>query len=432
MTDDILLDGVYGCAACGDGYGFERAASGGFFKFPPTIGAMDRAELLFVGVNPRRSSTNIDLATAAMTSRAAFRALAGNREPDARGRAGARYLRRQGSERSPYRWEGHYAVHVEIIEAVWGLGAHFEDHAAVTELYLCSTLNTASGERQLHWDSPCARRYFGRIVAQVRPRVIVAVGAPPRDYLRSKSNNEHTNPFRARIHLDGATGGSVHEAWVFVIHHPNGRGDPVLVREALTQAKAGIRRVLVDHDTPVVHRADWPVLRSGTARRSTPRIAHRESAVPPASSRAAGERLAVMEDWWRRVLTSRATPPRGALLASHPQSADFTRRLLANLTVARLVRIANVQRNYCGPKDLMALSPHDRSRDAELAWRQLLKYSQIPQGGANGWTGAIKLLTPGSEVALARVREMRIGPLIALCAEIVEGPYRAANARRIR
>jgi hypothetical protein len=432
VTDGVLLDVVYSCAACGEGYGFERAASGGFFKFPPTIGATGRADLLFVGVNPRRSGTNIDLATAAMTSREAFQVLAGNREPDARGRAGARYLRRQGSERSPYRWEGHYAVHVEIVEAVWGRGSHFEDHAAVTELYLCSTLNTASGERQLHWDSPCASRYFGRIVAQIRPRVIVAVGAPPRDYLRSKSIRDETNPFRVQIQLDEEGSGGVHEAWVFVIHHPNGRGDPVLVREALAQAKAGIRRVLIDHATPVTQRADWPVLRSGATRRTAPRASRRESPVPAARSGAAEAQLTGTEDWWRRVLTTRAVPPRGALLASHPQSADFTRRLLANLTVARLVRIANVQHNYCGPKDLRVLSPHYRSRDAELAWRQLLKYSQIPQGGANGWTGAIKLLTPGSEAALPRARELKIGPLIALCAEIVEGPYRAANARGIR
>ena len=38
-----------------------------------------------------------------------------------------------------------------------------------------------------------------------------------------------------------------------------------------------------------------------------------------------------------------------------------------------------LQHNYCGPKDLKALSPNDRSRDADLAWRRLPKYSQIPQ-----------------------------------------------------
>lgn len=432
MTDDALLDEVYPCVACGEGYGFEHAAGGGFFKFPPTIGATGRADLLFVGVNPRRSSTNLDLANAAMTSGEAFRVLSGNREPDARGRGGARYLRRRGSERSPYRWEGHYAVHVEIVEAVWGRRAHFDDHAAVTELYLCSTLNTASGERPLHWDSPCARRYFGRIIADVRPRVIVAVGAPPRDYLRSKSTNDSTSPFRVRIPVDGVASGEAHDAWVFVIHHPNGRSDPVLVNAALAHAKAGIRRVVIDRDTPTMEQSNWSVLRTATTRRSTPRPIRRESPVTPVTGRVAEQRSGATDDWWRRVLTSRATPPRGVLLASHPQNADFTRRLVANLTVARLVRIANVQHNYCGPKDLQALSPHDRSHDAELAWRQLLKYSQIPQGGANGWTGAIKLLTPESEAAISRVREMKIGPLIALCAQIVEGPYRVANARGIR
>ncbi|MGZ4286792.1 MAG: hypothetical protein ACXVW5_21560 [Solirubrobacteraceae bacterium] len=321
---------------------------------------------------------------------------------------------------------------MEIVDALRGPRAHFEDHAAVTELYMCSTLNTASGEQRLHWDSPCVRRYFGRVVAKVRPRVIVAVGAPPRDYLRSKSADDSTNPFRVRIPLDADAGGGVHDAWTFVIHHPAVWSDSLVVDDVLTQAKTGIRRVVIDRRTPVLHRSDWPALRTATRRRSRSRPARHVTAVLTPTDRTAGACVGGTEDWWRRILAARARPPRGVLLASHPESVDFTRRLIANLTVAHLVRIANVQHNYCGPKDLKALSPRDRSRDAELAWRQLLKYSQIPQGGANGWTGAIKLLTPGSDAALKRVSEMEIGPLIALCAEIVEGPYRAANARGIR
>ena len=96
---------MYSCVACGDGYGFERPVGGaGFFKFPASIGAPGRADLLFVGVNPRRSSTNIDLATAAMSSGEAFRVLSTNREPGGGGRAGMRYIRPRGPERSTYRW----------------------------------------------------------------------------------------------------------------------------------------------------------------------------------------------------------------------------------------------------------------------------------------------------------------------------------------
>jgi hypothetical protein len=29
-----------------------------------------------------------------------------------------------------------------------------------------------------------------------------------------------------------------------------------------------------------------------------------------------------------------------------------------------------------------------------MAWRKLLEHSKIPQGGADGWTVAIELLTP--------------------------------------
>jgi hypothetical protein len=436
-----LLNRVFCCAACTDGYGFESAAGvvagAGYFKFPHTIGATGPADLLFVGINPRRSSTNMPLVNAAMRTPDDFRLLSENREPRRNGRSGARYVRPEGTESSPYAWEGHYAVHAAIVEAVWDKGAPFEDHAAVTELYYCSTLNTGTGRLPLHWDSPCMQTYFDDVFAQVQPKVIIAVGAPPRDYFRNTSRDDSTNPFVARI--------AGRDLWVFVIGHPGDTwSDQTIAAEATKQAKVEIRRIIRESTEPVLHPVSWPRLRSRSTReRSSPprgggraargRVGRRADAGAASETRARDATgPSSGENWWPRLLVPRPTPPRGRLLESHPQSQDFTRRLLANLTVERLVRIANVQHNYCGPKDLRRLSPTDRSRDAELARRELRKHSNIPQGGANGWTGAIKLLTPSSDAGLARVREMRIGPFIGLCTRLVDGPYAEANARGIR
>lgn len=164
-----------------------------------------------------------------------------------------------------------------------------------------------------------------------------------------------------------------------------------------------------------------------------PRPPHSDPAESQAPARSAARPSGdLVGKYWGNVLRDRAVPPRGQLLASHSRAGEWTEQLLGNLTVERLVRLANIQHNYCGPKDLRPLAPGDRSGDAELAWQALRREMQRPRTRPSGWTGAVKLLTPGAEPALAYVKTLQTGPLISVCACIVEGPYAEANRRGIR
>jgi hypothetical protein len=63
-----LLHDSYSCSRCPEMFGFSISPNGGYFKFPPIIGATGKADILFVGINPRRSDTNLHLHQSLMTS----------------------------------------------------------------------------------------------------------------------------------------------------------------------------------------------------------------------------------------------------------------------------------------------------------------------------------------------------------------------------
>ena len=137
-----------------------------------------------------------------MRSAEAFKTIAGNRIPDARGRPIRRYIDRHGTER-------HYDLHVEIVETAFGVGARFEDHAAVTELLLCASASSPPVDLTT---SPCAKAFLARTVDQVRPEVIVGVGAAVDEHFRSRATRRGDLVFRAVI------GG--HHAWLVPVPHP--------------------------------------------------------------------------------------------------------------------------------------------------------------------------------------------------------------------
>ena len=247
-----LLDGVYECSHCErfGRYPFERPprGGGGFYKFPATIGALDRVPLLLIGINPRRSPSNQRLCDEVMRSRRSFEILARNQEPFEAGTDGARYIRRYEPREVPrYGREPHYRQHLAVVEGVWGEGASFETYAAATELYLCSTEDTTDGN--LTAASPCAARFFVRVIQQVRPTVLVTLGKAPREYLRRtwsadrrRITKETLSPYQADI--DG------HKVLVFDVPHV---GDYVFksVRDrAMAHAVAGIKRIVIERTEP--------------------------------------------------------------------------------------------------------------------------------------------------------------------------------------
>jgi uracil-DNA glycosylase len=164
----MLLDEVRLCNHCDDlQLPFEMASHGGrAFRFPPTIGATATAPLLFVGINPRVSDSNRDLHSALWHDPSAFSELAGNRFQ------GRTYIGEQGLER-------HYAAHVCIAHEVFP-DQLFENVGVVTELFFCAS-ESSRGLPVEH--SPCAERYFERVLAIVQPQVVFAVGRRVENYL---------------------------------------------------------------------------------------------------------------------------------------------------------------------------------------------------------------------------------------------------------
>jgi hypothetical protein len=158
---------------------FERPRPGaGFYKFPPTIGATGRAHLLFVGLNPRRSGTNLDLHVRVMRDITAFDALARDRE---RGR--------------PYLQAESYYDDIRSIAAAAFPGRMFSEVAAVSEFYLCATEKT----RHMMKSSPCAPRFLHRVIPLVAPSIILPVGKVVADHFRRIARVENREPFRVAV-----------------------------------------------------------------------------------------------------------------------------------------------------------------------------------------------------------------------------------------
>lgn len=164
----VLRQRVFRCEECSEsGFGFSRIdADAALSKFPPTIGSSGDAPLLFIGTNPRISNSNRELYTEIMRSPESFDLLA---QDVWRGRS---YLR--------FGEPGHhYDLHIAIARKAIP-GRPFASVAAVTEVFLCATLD---GGLLPNAGSRCADLHLDEVAQQVRPQVVVAVGAKARDYL---------------------------------------------------------------------------------------------------------------------------------------------------------------------------------------------------------------------------------------------------------
>ena len=185
------------------------------FRFPPSIGALNTAPLLFVGINPRISQSNRSLHESLMRDYSAFRELAGNRK----------------NTNQPYIAPGgevHYSRHLRIANELFP-NLPFEAVAVATELFFCAS-SSASGLPISK--SPCAERYLDRVLAWVRPTVVFAVGRQVQRYITARCALDAENAYICW----GKSGRAV----VVPIPHPNARGEKVSKWNAATE----IARVL--------------------------------------------------------------------------------------------------------------------------------------------------------------------------------------------
>src|SRR5947209_3267350 len=91
-------------------------------------------------------------------------------------------------------WERHYDVHARMVQDLYGAGATFEDHAAVTELFFCATADSG-GDFPMS-GSDCADEYFDDVLEQVQPKTIVCLGQRVLRYMQSRFGSNYQSFFR--------------------------------------------------------------------------------------------------------------------------------------------------------------------------------------------------------------------------------------------
>src|SRR5207302_145513 len=113
------------------------------------------------------------------------------------------------------------------------------------------------------------------------------------------------------------------------------------------------------------------------------------------------------------------------VLAAHPDAIELTAELLSDLTVWKLIRIANVEYNKLRPNQIPDNpDPVARSR---AAW-ELLDYHVRTiemKGSGTDWARTAELLEEDSQPALAYLQTLSIHPVITACENLIRYPYRA-------
>jgi hypothetical protein len=202
---------------------------------------MGTAPLLFVGINPRVSNSNRHLHNALMCDPSTFLELAGNRFH------GQHYIGPQGLE-------GHYSAHVRIARQLFP-DQSFETIAAVTELFFCASESAKGLPAQR---SPCATKYFERVLALIQPKVVFAVGSQVESYLVRRFGSVDSKTF--------VTWGQTARALMIVIPHPNQRGERLSKWQAAAESA---RAYLLADKSPGEPSGPYPSLASDSSRHPT-------------------------------------------------------------------------------------------------------------------------------------------------------------------
>lgn len=215
MEQDQLNLVAFSCSYCErTDLPFIRSGLGKFYRFPPIIGAVGQAPLLFVGINPRVSDSNRSLHSTIVADYGAFVQLSRNRV------GGRPYVGLCGLEK-------HYVLHARVAEALFPFEP-FESVASVTELHLCASRSSKGLSAN---SSLCAERFLLSTLEIVSPSVVFAVGRHVERTLKK---------------LFGGHFGSVcwnsGSAPVITLPHPNARGPKHRqTHEAILRAKAYLK-----------------------------------------------------------------------------------------------------------------------------------------------------------------------------------------------
>lgn len=211
---ESLISKVFSCSYCDTvGLPFVRNTVGKFYRFPPIIGAMGQAPLLFVGINPRVSYSNQVLHDTIVSDPARFEDLAKNRVGD------RKYIGTNGLE-------AHYAVHVKVANKLFP-DRTFEAVAAVTELHFCASKSSIGLP---YAKSQCAAMYFALVIAIVKPTIVFAVGKHVERTLRAMYQDASADQLQL-FRPDG-------RIRLITLPHPNARGPKnKLIDSVILQAK---------------------------------------------------------------------------------------------------------------------------------------------------------------------------------------------------
>jgi hypothetical protein len=190
--------------------------------------------------------------------------------------------------------------------------------------------------------------------------------------------------------------------------------------------RASMEAGLESHQTKPVHQQ--------TANALAPAITTTASVYSRPSQPSSGREVTAKtnERWTELLAGSRSKSWLGDLLAEHPEAAEKTQSLLRDLSVRRLVLLANVQHNKCRTDAIPALSGGPRERATVQAWDALLHgMANMSMRENTAWTGTIKLLTPDAEPALKQIKEMQIGEVMCVCKRLIQVPYLEARQRGV-
>lgn len=196
MTSEDLILRVFTCKCCDDfDLPFKRCRSGKYYRFPPMIGSIESAPLLFVGINPRISDGNLELHDIIVDDLIKFKELSKNRFGN------NAYIGMPGLER-------HYVLHVNVAQSLFPK-LTFESVASVTELHFCAS--TSSVGLPYNYSS-CTTLYMKSVLEIVSPFLVFAVGAHVERTLRNFFGTQ-----QEEITARWSTG----QAPVIILPHPN-------------------------------------------------------------------------------------------------------------------------------------------------------------------------------------------------------------------